>query len=102
MKRKLQASILLVALIMAASVVAQPGAVAAASSICNSVSCDNPHPSTVLGGIQDRLLDRSPAPSLGTVCNLVNDWKTQIVITLVGHLLKVSLVVTLSPIVICR
>jgi len=102
MKKKLQATILLAALITATSIVAQPGAVAAGSSICNSASCDNPQQSTVFGGNQDRPLDRSPAPSLGPVCSVISDWKAQVVITIVGHLLKVSLVYTLTPIVICR
>jgi hypothetical protein len=102
MKRKLQAAILLAALISVTSIVAQPGAVAAGSSICNSVSCDNPQQSTIFGGIQDRPLDRSPAPSFGPICNIVNDWKTQVVIAVVGHVLKVSLVYTLTPILICR
>ena len=52
MKRKLQASILLAVLITATSIVAQPGAVAAGASICNSASCDNPQQSTVLGEIR--------------------------------------------------
>jgi hypothetical protein len=102
MKRKLQASFLLAALITTTSIISQPAAVAAGSSICNSVSCDNPQQSTVFGGIQDRPLDRTPAQSLGPICTVVNDWKTQVVIAIVGHVLKVSLVYTLTPIVICR
>lgn len=91
------------ALLISMSIISsQSGALAAGSTICNSASCDNPQQSTVFGNIQDKPLDRSPAPSLETVCNVVNDWKTQVVIAVVGHVLKVSLVYTLTPIVICR
>lgn len=79
-----------------------PAASAASSSSCNSVACENPQPSSIFGDIQDRPLDRNPAPSLGPVCSVVNDWKAQVVIAVVGHVLKVSLIYTLVPIVICR
>ena len=102
MKKKLQATIFLAALITATSIVAQPGAVAAGSSICNSASCDNPQQSTVFGGIQDRQLVRSPAPTLGPICSVVNDWRVQVITAVVGKILKVEFVYTLIPIVVCR
>jgi hypothetical protein len=102
MKKKLQASILLAALITTTSIIGQPGAEAAGSSICNSVSCDNPQVSTVFGGNQDRTLDRIPAPSLGPVCSVVNDWKVVVVTAVVANILKVSFVYTLIPTVVCR
>jgi hypothetical protein len=99
MKSKLRTTILLAALITATSIVAQPGAMAASSSICNSVSCDNPQQSTVFGGNQDRPLNR-PAPV--TVCTVLNNWKVDAVIQVVGGLLKVNWVYTLVPSVICH
>jgi hypothetical protein len=103
MTKKKKISYLFTALLISISwISSQAVAEAAGSSICNSVSCDNPQLSTNFGGIQDRPLDQSPAPSLGPICSIVNDWKTQVVIAIVGHVLKVSLVYTLTPIVICR
>jgi hypothetical protein len=99
MKRKLQASFLLAALITTTSIISQPVAVAAGSSICNSVSCDNPQASTVFGQSQNSTLNR-PAPI--NVCEVLNNWKVDAVIQVVGGLLKVNWVYTLVPSVVCH
>jgi hypothetical protein len=88
--------------IFISSFIAQPGAEAFTNSICNSVSCDNPQPSTAFDRFQDRPLDRSPAPSLGPICSVVNDWKVVVITTLVGKILNVNVVYTLIPTLICR
>jgi hypothetical protein len=102
MKRKFQSYLLLATLICSSLTIAQPGAVAASSSICNSVSCDNPQVSTIFGQSTDRPLDRSPAPSLAPICEIASDWKVVVITAVVANILKVSFVYTLVPTVVCR
>lgn len=99
MKKKLKVFILVATVITASSVIAQPSAIAASSSICNSASCDNPQASTVFGQNSDRKLDR-PAPI--NVCEILNNWKVDAVIQVVGGVLKVNWVYTLVPSLVCH
>jgi hypothetical protein len=73
--------------------------VAAGSSICNSVTCDNPQQSTVFERFQDRPLNRSTPVN---VCTILNNWTVDAVIQVVGGLLKVNWVYTFAPSVICH
>jgi hypothetical protein len=92
---------LFIALFISISVVLpQPGATAAGSSICNSVSCDNPQVGSVFDLPQDRQLNRNPAPV--SICNVLNNWKVDAVIQVVAGILKVNWVYTLVPTVVCH
>jgi hypothetical protein len=100
MKKKFQSYLLLAVLMSSSLTIAQPGAVAASSSICNSVSCDNPQPSPFFDQSHDRPLDRSSSPV--NVCSIFNNWKVEAVIQIVGGLLKVYWTYTLVPSVVCH
>lgn len=100
--KNLKTKLLITAILTVTPVIVPVTAEAAGSSICNSMTCNNPQVSTVFGQSQDRLLDRSPAPNVGPICNVVNDWRVSVVTAIVGKILNVTLVYTLIPIVVCR
>jgi hypothetical protein len=96
----LKSKFFLVAILVASSFVAsQPSSLAAATSICNSASCDNPQNQSVYGQPQNSTLNR-PAPI--NVCEVINNWKVDAVIQVVAGLLKVNLFYTLVPSVVCH
>jgi hypothetical protein len=80
-------------------IAAQSSSSAAGSSICNSASCDNPQTTTIFGQPQNPTLNR-PAPI--TVCEVLNNWKVDAVIQVIGGLLKVNWVYTFVPSVVCH
>ena len=98
MKRKFQSYLLLAILICSSLTIAQPGAVAASSSICNSISCDNPQVTTLFADSNPPLNRPNPV----NVCNILNNWKVDAVIQVVGGLLKVNWVYTLVPSIVCH
>ena len=90
---------LIVLIISASSIASLPGAEASSSSVCNSVSCDNPQPQMVFGQTPAQNFNR-PAPI--NVCEVLNNWKVDTVIQVVGGLLKVNWVYTLVPSLVCH
>lgn len=99
MNNKSYKFLLLSILMSIGSIVSLPAASAGSSSVCNQTSCDNPQPSTLFDRIQDRPLVR-PAPV--SICEILNNWKVDAVIQVVGGLLKVNWVYTLIPSVVCH
>lgn len=97
--KNLKAKLLLSAALISIPILIPGSASAASSSICNSSACDNPQPPTVFGQNPDRNLSR-PAPI--TVCEVLNNWKVDAVIQVVGGLLKVNWVYTFVPSVVCH
>lgn len=97
--KNLKEKILISAMLISVPIFIPVSASAASSSICNSASCDNPQPPTVFGQNPDRNLNR-PAPI--NVCEVLNNWKVDAVIQVVGGVLKVNWVYTLIPSLVCH
>jgi hypothetical protein len=99
MKDKKIGFLLVAVVILAGSINAQQSALAVSSSICNSVACDNPQPTSIFEHVQDVPLNR---PASVNVCEVLNNWKVDAVIQVIGGLLKVNWVYTLIPGVVCH
>ena len=97
--RKKYKYLLLAILVTSGPVASLPAASAASSSVCNSLACDNPYLSTVFDRAQDRPLVRLEPV---TICEILNNWKVDAVIQVVGGILKVNWVYTLIPSVVCH
>ena len=97
--KNLKAKLLISTILISVPILIPVTANAATSSICNAASCDNPQPATVFGQNSDRSLNR-PAPI--NVCEVLNNWKIDAVIQVVGGVLKVNWVYTLVPSLVCH
>jgi hypothetical protein len=71
----------------------QTNVLAAESNTCRSLTCENPSVDPLFGQLQFRM---------EPVCEVVRDWKVSVVTAIVGQVLRINLIYTLVPTLVCR